>query len=32
MQKHLLTIIVGLGLAASAVYLLVANPGCGCPD
>jgi hypothetical protein len=26
MQKHLLAIIVGLGLTASAVYLLVANP------
>jgi len=26
MQKYLLTIIVGLGLAASAVYLLVAKP------
>ena len=26
MQKHLLAIIVGLGLAASAVYLLVAKP------
>jgi hypothetical protein len=26
MQKHLLAVIVGLGLAASAVYLLVAKP------
>jgi len=26
MQKHLLTIIVGLGLTASAVYLLATNP------
>ena len=26
MQKYLLTIIVGLGLAASAVYLVVAKP------
>src|SRR5580658_11034471 len=26
MQKHLLAIIVGLGLTASAVYLLVAKP------
>lgn len=26
MQKHVLAIIVGLGLTASAVYLLVAKP------
>src|SRR5215467_317662 len=26
MQKHLLAIIVGLGLTASAVYLLIATP------
>src|SRR5246127_4198170 len=27
MQKYLLAVIVGLGLTASAVYLLVAKPG-----
>ena len=32
MQKHLLAIIVGLGLAASAVYLLVAKPVAAAPS